>query len=58
MRAKSFLMKILFLFLAITLSNCTTDNFDEDIEDQNFSKYIDKYLIDKEEDIQEPDDRK
>ncbi|PKV50245.1 hypothetical protein ATE84_2300 [Aquimarina sp. MAR_2010_214] len=57
MKAKSFLLNILFFILVITFASCTSETVDEEIGiEVNTSVDLDTFMEDKD-DIQEPDDR-
>ncbi|WP_025740827.1 MULTISPECIES: hypothetical protein [Aquimarina] len=57
MKAKSFLLNILFFILAFTFVGCEADNIeDNSVENVKSDDDVDLKMIDKEE-VEEPDDR-
>ncbi|WP_164914249.1 hypothetical protein [Aquimarina sediminis] len=57
MKAKSFLLNILFFILVITFVGCTSEVTDEEIGiEVNTSVDLDRFMEDKDK-IEEPDDR-
>jgi preprotein translocase subunit SecG len=57
MKAKTFLLNVLFFILAITFASCTSNTADEEIGiEENVSVDHETFMIDKD-DIQEPDER-